>query len=154
MWLSVRVLTALQKTSFQFLFFYFFKGLFIFIFYYLSVCFCVCSILSYAWYHRGQKRALDPLKLKLQMFVSHHVGTGNWTQVLVKSSQCFQPLSHLSNPSILFQTLIQQLTAIHNSSLGGSNVLFWFLLIIMYKVYIHICRQNTHAHTIKSRNPV
>jgi hypothetical protein len=30
---------------------------------------------------------LDPLKLELQMIMSHHVGIGNQTQVLCKSSK-------------------------------------------------------------------
>jgi hypothetical protein len=38
----------------------------------LHVCAaCVCST------YRGQKRALDPLELELQMVVSHHVCAGN-----------------------------------------------------------------------------
>ena len=32
---------------------------------------CVCSA------HRGQEKALGPLKLKLQIFVSYHVEAGN-----------------------------------------------------------------------------
>ena len=35
---------------------------------------------------RGQKRELDPLELELNMILSHHVGAGNGTQVLWKSS--------------------------------------------------------------------
>jgi len=42
------------------------------------------------------------LHLYLQTGVSHHVGAGNRTQVLWKSSQCSQPLSHLSSPSASF----------------------------------------------------
>jgi hypothetical protein len=33
--------------------------------------------------HEGQKKALNPLKLELQMAVSHHMGTGrelNWAE--------------------------------------------------------------------------
>lgn len=37
----------------------------------------------------GQKRRIsDPLELELEMFGSHHVGTGGENQVLWKSSQC------------------------------------------------------------------
>lgn len=32
---------------------------------------CACSV------HKGQKKALDPLELKLQTVVNHHVGAGN-----------------------------------------------------------------------------
>lgn len=35
---------------------------------------------------RGQKLALDPLELELQVIISYHVGTGNQTLVLCKSS--------------------------------------------------------------------
>ena len=44
-----------------------------------------------------QKRALDPLELKTQMVVSHHVGAGDQTQVLCKSSKDSYSLSHLSS---------------------------------------------------------
>ena len=37
---------------------------------------------------RGQKEVLDPLELELWMVVSCHVGAGNRTQVLCKSSYC------------------------------------------------------------------
>lgn len=46
---------------------------------------------------RGQKRASDPLELKLRMVVSHQVGAGNRTQVLCKSNKCSKLLIHLSN---------------------------------------------------------
>ena len=38
--------------------------------------------------HGGQKRAPDPLELEFQEVWSHHVGGGNCTCVLCKSSQC------------------------------------------------------------------
>lgn len=40
--------------------------------------------------------------LELQMILIFHVGSGNWTSVLWKSSQCSQPLSHLYHFSIDF----------------------------------------------------
>jgi hypothetical protein len=49
----------------------------------------------------AQERVLDPLKLELQMVISYPVGTGNQTQVLCKSRQCSEPLSHLSSPLAL-----------------------------------------------------
>jgi hypothetical protein len=52
----------------------------------LGVCLlCVCMPGALG----GQKRLPHPPELHLQTFVSHHVGAGNWTQVLWKSSQCF-----------------------------------------------------------------
>lgn len=38
--------------------------------------------------HQDQKRVSDPLYLELQIGVSLHVGAGDLTQVLWKSSQC------------------------------------------------------------------
>ena len=46
--------------------------------------------------HYGQKRVLEPVELRLQMVVSHHVDAGNQSQVLCKSSQCSYPLSPMS----------------------------------------------------------
>lgn len=39
--------------------------------------------------HRGQKKVSYPLELELQVFLSNHVGAGNKTWVLCKSSQFF-----------------------------------------------------------------
>lgn len=36
----------------------------------------------------ARNRASDPLELELQIVLSHHVGAGNWTQVVCKSSIC------------------------------------------------------------------
>ena len=43
---------------------------------------CVLSVFIYVHHMRvgaggGQKRALDPLELQLQIVVSYHVGSGN-----------------------------------------------------------------------------
>lgn len=51
-----------------------------------------------------QKRAADPLELDLPMAGSHHVGVGNQTWVLWRSSQCFELLSHLSRHRIGFSS--------------------------------------------------
>lgn len=48
----------------------------------------------------GQQRASDSIELRLQIVVIYHVGTGNKSQVLYKSSNCRQLLSHLC-PSIV-----------------------------------------------------
>ena len=53
-----------------------------------------------------QKRVLDPLELELQMGVSHHVGAGNWTEVLYKSSQCSELLNQLFSPLLYIFTSI------------------------------------------------
>lgn len=37
------------------------------------MCVCVSGV------HRGQKKVLDRLKLKLQMVMSYNSGAGNWT---------------------------------------------------------------------------
>lgn len=48
-------------------------------------------------YCRDQKRVSEPLKPEFQMVVICHVGAGNGTPVLCRSSQGPQPLSHLSS---------------------------------------------------------
>lgn len=45
----------------------------------------------------GQKIVSYPLKLELQIVVSYHVGTWNWTWVLRKSSQWAISLAHETN---------------------------------------------------------
>lgn len=60
------------------------------------VCVCVCATFTHDA-HRGQKRALDPLDLDLQMVVSHHVHAANLLWVLWKSSQCSELRNHLSS---------------------------------------------------------
>jgi hypothetical protein len=42
----------------------------------LHVCLCPTCMAGVC---EGQKRALDPLKLELQMLVNHYVGAGNQT---------------------------------------------------------------------------
>ena len=54
------------------------------------------NILSVCSAHRGQKRASDPLEPELQMVLSCQTGARKQTPVPCKSSQCSQPLSHLS----------------------------------------------------------
>ena len=50
----------------------------------LHVCIymCICLVT-----HRGQKRALEPLELELQMVVSCYVGARNQTWVLCKNNK-------------------------------------------------------------------
>lgn len=48
-------------------------------------CLHVCTCTTYL--HGGQKKALGPLGLELQVIVGHHVGAGKQTQVLSKSSK-------------------------------------------------------------------
>lgn len=43
----------------------------------------------------GQEKLSDPLELELPVVVNHYVVAGNQTQVLCRSSQCSNPLSHL-----------------------------------------------------------
>lgn len=44
----------------------------------MSVCLPMCLYtVCMPGVHKGQKRALDPLKLDLQMTVNFHVGAGN-----------------------------------------------------------------------------
>jgi hypothetical protein len=57
----------------------------------VHACVCVCCavhmpVCVHVSAHRGQKVALDALEQELQVAVSHHVGAGNRTPVLCKSS--------------------------------------------------------------------
>ena len=54
----------------------------------LHICAYMCDIMCMSYGHGGQERMLDPLKLKLQMIISYHVGAENQTQDLYKSSKC------------------------------------------------------------------
>jgi hypothetical protein len=49
----------------------------------------------------GQKRVWDPVKLKLQRIVNHHVGAGNQTQVLCRRKGQVFLTAELSLPSPL-----------------------------------------------------
>lgn len=61
--------------------------------FYLHVCTCMLGI------HRSQKRTPDSPELELQAFVSHHVGSGNWTWALWRRGQCSELLSYLPSPN-------------------------------------------------------
>lgn len=45
----------------------------------------------------GGRVSSNAMELELQMVVSYHVGSGNQSQVLYKSSQCTKLLTHLSS---------------------------------------------------------
>lgn len=63
---------------------------------YMYVCVaCVCRAQG------DQKKVLGPLELEFQEVVSFYAGAGNWTQILFKSSQCSEPLSHLSSSMVM-----------------------------------------------------
>lgn len=50
--------------------------------------------------HGGQKRELDSLELELQKVISCLVGAENPTQVLCRNSQSFLTIGHLSSPLV------------------------------------------------------
>lgn len=60
----------------------------VFIFCVWAFCLHVCKFAHlYAWFPRRPEESSDPLELELQAVVNHHVGVGNRTQVLCKSSK-------------------------------------------------------------------
>lgn len=61
----------------------------------LSVCMCSLCMPDI---QGGQKRGLNPLEQEVQMVINHHVGSGNGTCVLCKSTKCSELLSLLSSP--------------------------------------------------------
>lgn len=74
-------------------------------------------------------RALDPLELELQTIDSYYIGTGNWTQVLWKSSQC----SHLYSPCEL--SLIAEEIAVTTKIQGSCPKKIPILLLRKWKVF-------------------
>lgn len=73
---------------------------------YLNFYFMCMGILLHIWLsticipsvYRDQKKTSSPLKLELQMVMSHYVGAGNWTQVIWRRSHfflfCFSYMSY------------------------------------------------------------
>lgn len=86
-----------------------------------------CTCVPHAWYvHRGPKRASDPLRRKLEMVGSCHIGAGNRTWVLQKGSQCTSPLNHLASSysatlANLYEPLSQFLGNTHTHTLTTCN---------------------------------
>ena len=82
---------SLQPPDF-FFFLFFFKDWFIIISKY-TVAVCRCTRIG--------------CQISLWIVVSHHVVAGTWTQDLLKSSQCSQPLSYLSSPTTQISKTIE-----------------------------------------------
>jgi hypothetical protein len=85
------------------IFFFFFPFFLVFLFPFFKIYFIYMSTLSLSSDTIDVNRRVH--QIPLQMVVSHHVVTGNWTQDLWKSSQCSVKLSNLS--STLFGVLRQ-----------------------------------------------
>lgn len=81
----------------------------------------------YIWCNtfRGEKRALGPLILELQMSVNWQVGARNQSMVLWESSQCYYLLVHLSHR--------RSIDAFVNgsSSYSGFNIFYYVLYFIL-----------------------
>jgi hypothetical protein len=58
-----------------------------------------CMSVHHAWCLQKTEEVSDALDLKLQMVMSHHVGAGNQTRVLYKSS-------HMQSPYSIYSTCI------------------------------------------------
>lgn len=81
----------------------------------MEVCLCVCG--PQACRALGcLKRTLQPLRVTLEMVVSHHVGAWDPVLVFCKSSYCSWPLSSLSGP--LNETVLHRYLA-HRQSSGN-----------------------------------
>jgi nuclear pore complex protein Nup62 len=80
----------------------------------LCVYICVCMCLVPLEARRGPQ---IPPELELEMVVSHHVGAGNWTQVLWKSSFALNHWAISSAPWHLFLT--KSLKVIQNKSVSN-----------------------------------
>lgn len=69
---------------------------FIFLRSYFYFCVCICACICTCSAYRGQKRAPDPLELKLQAFVSHFgwvLGADLWFFTRAKGALNFWPIS-------------------------------------------------------------
>lgn len=84
----------------------------------IHVCTCTTRVPGAL---RGQKRAVDPLQLKLQRPVSCHVGTRNHSYVLWKSSQCSCQLSHVSGPFVALKLVCTSLFPVRPEKSTGSQ---------------------------------
>ena len=68
----------------------------LFCFMFMSVCLHVyIHTAQMPGVHRSQKRCIRSLGTRVPDNVSNYVGYGHWTQILSKSSQCSQSLSHV-----------------------------------------------------------
>jgi hypothetical protein len=65
-----------------------FGGSCLFCFYGCFACIYVSAPTYVSGTSGGQKRALGSLEQELKIAASHHMGAGNRTQVLCKSTQC------------------------------------------------------------------
>ena len=75
---------------------------------------------------RGQKRALDPSELELQVVVSCHVGAGNGTQVLCKSNGCSvtHESSLHSHLVVLSKKRVERRKEIHDGAVPGTRSVY------------------------------
>lgn len=82
------------------------------------------------------KRNIGTLELELQMIVSNHIGAGNWTQVLCKSSQCSPLLSHG------FELKHKSVSTVSYRERCDLWLFCWFLKIRVHQI-------KTHFHLLK-----
>jgi hypothetical protein len=96
-WKNKQTKKEKQKQSWDF-------GLVLFFGVYLCACACLCMHIcsTHGGAHRNQKKTSDPLKMKLQIVVSHLT----WMlRVLWKSSKLYQ-VSHVSRPHFVFMLVL------------------------------------------------
>jgi hypothetical protein len=79
-------------------------------------------------------------QIPLQMVVSHHVVTANWTQDLWKNIQCNSLLSHLSSPSMsILRAMFSLLLPLFVPA--SSECLWWFCHIFSNHIMEWSCQQ-------------
>lgn len=98
--------------------FIFYNG---FISYTCFACMCVCTLCVCLVPMKARRGCLVPWNLSFRLWATMQV-LGNWTQVLCRSSQCSQPPSPLSSPSLWPCLLIFNIT---NPAVGFGATLLW-----------------------------
>ena len=71
--------------------------------YFIFINLCICLFFT-CMLGVSRDKTLDLMELKLQIVLSHHVGAGNWTQVLWKSNKCSERWGQLFSAQFTFSS--------------------------------------------------
>lgn len=111
------------------------------------MCVCVCVLSACmrvqhvcAWCLWRLEGGIHPLELELQTGISHHVGPGNRTWVLGKSTYCSKPLSCLStHSSLIFCWFLSARNSYRWWPASGSTIislLFPFFCLVQFCIHL------------------
>lgn len=112
---------------------------------------CIPVYYLYNWCPNAQVRALEPFKLKLQKWLTTG-DAGNFTQVLWKRSQYYEPLSHLySSSNLLLKPEILNDLILIETVLNPN--FHWQLLKMLWKSSTLWVERAPACHYISHSNP-